>query len=55
MDANALDLPLEPAPQLIASADQEELELDARAAGVENQNGYSVMAQIRIGSFAIWL
>jgi hypothetical protein len=39
MDANALDLPLEPAPQLIASADQEELELDARAAGVDDEDG----------------
>jgi hypothetical protein len=53
--ADTVDLSFHAPLKLVMSDNCEQLELDARAAGVENQNGYSVMAQIRIGSFAIWL
>ena len=39
MDADALDLALEPALQLVAGANREQLELDARAAGVDDEDG----------------
>src|SRR5262245_22157245 len=54
-DADPLDLALEPTLQLIACADREQLEFDARAAGVDDKDGVGHGRQARIGCFSIWL
>ena len=54
-DSDALDLALEPALQPIAPADREQLELDARAAGVDDEDGVGHGRQTLIGCFSIWL
>src|SRR5262249_46323742 len=54
-DADPLDLSLEPPQQLIAGADREQLELDARAAGVDDEDGVRHRRQAWIGCFSIWL
>ena len=55
MDADPLDLAFQAALQPIARADGEQLKLDARAAGVDDENGLGHGSQARIGCLAIWL
>ena len=55
MDADALDLAFQEALQPIAGADCEQLELDARAAGVDDEDGLGHGRHARIGCLAIWL
>ena len=55
MDADPLDLAFQTALQPITRADGEQLKLDARAAGVDDENGLGHGSHARIGCLAIWL
>ena len=55
MDADPLDLAFQEALQSIAHADSEQLKLDARAAGINDENGLGHGSHARIGCLAIWL
>src|SRR5262249_6548357 len=55
LDANPLDLPLQATLQLIVRVDLEQLKLNTRAAGVDDENGVGHGPHAWIGSFAIWL
>ena len=49
MDADSLDLAFQAALQSIARADGEQLKLDARAAGINDENGLGHGSHVRIG------
>ena len=55
MDADPLDLAFQTALQPIARADGEQLKLDARAAGINNENGLGHGSHAWIGCLVIWL
>ena len=55
MDADPLDLAFQEALQSVAHVDSEQLKLDARAAGINDENALGHDSHDRIGCLAIWL
>jgi hypothetical protein len=55
VNADSFDLSLEQSPELIACIERKELELDARAAGIDDEDGFGHRRQAWIGCFVIWL